>query len=116
MRGIGQAERIRAQSEIPSRDSLEKLETLRDTVQLLSQYEREGPPWSLRWGLYVGHEIYPSARRLYFNNFYQVLFGQTQYALLDWLRKLPGKPGPSDEYRPTYDTLKGYLITALHIT
>ena len=97
--------------DLPSRDSLVKLNALRETVSLLARYEREGAPWSLRWGLYVGHDIYPSSRRLYFASFQQLLFGQSQAALLDWLKKLPGKPGPNDEYKPTYDTLKAYLIT-----
>ncbi len=42
------------------------------------------------------------------------MFGATQQALLDWLRRLPQKPGPNDEYTPTYNTLKGYLITTSH--
>lgn len=103
-----------AAQELPSLVSLERLDALRETVEQLSFWEREGAPWSLRWGLYVGHDLYPSARRLYFASFHQLLFGQTQLALLDWLRKLPDKPGPSDEYKPTYDDLKGYLITTSH--
>lgn len=100
-----------AAQELPSLPALQRLDALRETVQQLSLWEREGAPWSLRWGLYTGHDIYPSARRLYFTAFYQLLFGQTQAALLDWLHKLPDKPGPSDEYKPTYDDLKAYLIT-----
>jgi type VI secretion system protein ImpL len=113
VRGIGRETGGAAQG-LPSLDALQRLDTLRETVQLLSKYEHDGAPWSLRWGLYVGHEIYPSARRLYFASFHQLLFGQTQLALLEWLQKLPPKPGPKDEYRPTYDTLKGYLITTSH--
>ncbi|HLH39431.1 MAG TPA: ImcF-related family protein [Bryobacteraceae bacterium] len=103
-----------AAQELPSLDSLERLDALRDTVQQLSIWEREGAPWSLRWGLYAGHDLYPSARRLYFAAFYHLLFGNTQLALLDWLRKLPEKPGPNDQYKPTYDDLKAYLITTSH--
>ena len=54
------------------------------------------------------------ARKLYFDRFRQLLFGATQVSLLDWLHKLPSKPGPNDQYRPTYDTLKAYLITTSH--
>jgi type VI secretion system protein ImpL len=110
-RGIGRGETGGAGQQLPSRDALERLDKLRETVELLSQYEREGPPWSLRWGLYVGSDLYPPARRLYFSRFHQLLFGSTQEALVDTLRKLPPKPGPNDEYKPTYDTLKAYLIT-----
>jgi len=113
-RGIARSESGGGGQELPSRDSLERLDTLRDTVELLSLYEREGAPWSLRWGLYVGSDMYPTARNLYFNRFKQLLFGSTQLSLLEWLRKLPGKPGPADEYKPTYDTLKAYLMTTSH--
>ena len=110
-RGIGRSESGGAGQQLPSRDALERLDTLRQTVEQLSQYEREGAPWSLRWGLYVGGDLYPPARRLYFSRFHQLLFGSTQAALVETLRKLPSKPGPNDEYKPTYDTLKAYLIT-----
>jgi type VI secretion system protein ImpL len=113
-RGIAQSESGGGGQELPSRSALERLDTLRETTELLSQYEREGAPWSLRWGLYVGHDMFPTVRRLYFNRFHQLLFGSTQAALLQWMRKLPSKPGPTDEYKPTYDTLKGYLITTTH--
>jgi type VI secretion system protein ImpL len=113
-RGIARSESGGGGQELPSRDSLERLDTLRDTVEQLSLYEREGAPWSLRWGLYVGSDMYPTARSLYFNRFKQLLFGSTQLSLLEWLRKLPGKPGPADEYKPTYDTLKAYLMTTSH--
>ncbi len=113
-RGIGRYETGGATQQLPSRDALERLDHLRDTVQLLSQYERDGAPWSLRWGLYAGSDLYPSARRLYFERFKQLLFGSTQASLVETLRSLPAKPGPNDEYKPTYDTLKGYLITTTH--
>jgi type VI secretion system protein ImpL len=113
-RGIAQTESGGGGQELPSRDSLERLDTLRDTVELLSFYEREGPPLSLRWGLYVGGDMYPTARTLYFSRFKQLLFGSTQASLLEWLHKLPDKPGPDDAYKPTYDTLKAYLITTSH--
>ncbi len=114
VRGIGPSEAGGASENLPSLDALERLETLRQSVELLSSYERQGAPWSLRWGLYIGHDVYPPTRRLYFSHFRQLLFGSTQLALLEWIRKLPAKPGPNDEYKPTYDTLKGYLITTSH--
>jgi type VI secretion system protein ImpL len=64
---------------------------------------------SYRWGLYVGDNIYPHVRSIYFTEFRQLLFGQTQTALVQSLRDLPATPGP--DYGTTYDTLKAYLIT-----
>ena len=110
-RAIARSETGGAGQQLPSRDALERLDTLRQTVEQLSWYERDGAPWGLRWGLYVGGDLFPPARRLYFSRFHQLLFGSTQAALVETLRKLPPKPGPGDEYKPTYDTLKAYLIT-----
>ncbi|MEP7354106.1 MAG: ImcF-related family protein [Acidobacteriota bacterium] len=110
-RGISSAESGGAAQQLPSRDALQRLDTLRQAVQQLSEYSRNGAPWSLRWGLYVGNDIYPTAREIYFSRFHQIMFGATQDALLQWLRRLPVKPGPDDPYQPSYDTLKAYLIT-----
>ncbi len=94
---------------LPSTDALRRLDRLRQSVETLDAYRREGPPLSLRWGLYIGDDLYPRARRVYFDKFRQLLFAQTQARMLDNLRSLPAVPGP--EYAPTYDTLKAYLIT-----
>jgi type VI secretion system protein ImpL len=112
--GISRAETGGAAEQLPALAALERLDTLRQSVELLSLYRRQGPPWRLRWGLYTGDSIYPNVRRLYFARFHQLLFGATQASLLEWLRRLPDKPAPNDEYRPTYDTLKAYLITTSH--
>src|SRR6185295_18665469 len=94
-RGISSAES--SGLNLASADSLRKLETLRQSLETLTTYEREGAPLSLRWGLYTGDSLYPEVRRLYFNRFHQVLFGQTQATLLSTLQRLPLAPAPSDE-------------------
>jgi type VI secretion system protein ImpL len=94
---------------VASLDSLQRLETLRQSLAELTGFHRNGAPLSYRWGLYTGEDLYPHIRRIYFDSFRRVLFGQTQTGLLDNLRSLPLKPGPA--YGPTYDTLKAYLIT-----
>lgn len=90
-------------------DSLQKLETLRQKLATLTLYESDGAPWSLRWGLYSGHDLYLEVKRTYFKRFHQLLFGQVQSTLLSTLQQLPPTPGPA--YSPTYQTLKAYLIT-----
>lgn len=97
--------------EIASLDSLKRLESLRQELATLTQYEREGAPLSMRWGLYTGGRLYPAAYRLYFARFHALLFGSTQASMLDSLRRLPAAPAPTDPYSPPYDTLKAYLIT-----
>ena len=97
--------------QLPSLDALNRLETLRQSVETLAQYEREGAPFGMRWGLYTGSSLYPDVRKLYFQHFRKLLLAQTQAALLQTLSALPVTPGPNDQYGPVYDTLKAYLIT-----
>ena len=97
--------------QLPSVDELNRLELLRQPVERLADYQEYGRPFSMGWGLYIGKSLYPHARRIYFQTFHQLLFGQTQDALVQSLRALPLSPGPNDQYSPVYETLKAYLIT-----
>ncbi len=97
--------------QLPTLDTLNKLETLRQSFATLSEYHQDGPPFSMRWGLYVGNTLYPDVLRIYFQHFQHLLFGQAQANLVQTLSALPGAPGPNDQYGPAYDTLKAYLIT-----
>ncbi|MEO8595732.1 MAG: ImcF-related family protein [Candidatus Solibacter sp.] len=97
---------------LASLDALRKLETLRQSLATLVKYRHEGAPWSYKWGLYTGDSMYPEVRRIYFNRFRQLLFLQTQGAILENLRGLPVSQGPP--YQDTYDALKAYLITTSH--
>jgi type VI secretion system protein ImpL len=100
-----------ALGQAPSLDALQRLENLRQSLDQLTTYQQEGPPLRLRWGLYTGDDLYPVIRRIYYQRFHQLLFAQTQAAMLDWLQRLPAAPGATDDYGVTYDTLKAYLIT-----
>lgn len=110
--GISAAEG--AGTQLASLDALQRLEKLRQSLGTLRQYQTAGPPLHLRWGLYVGDSLYPAASKVYFNRFYQLLFAQTQNALLATLRGLPAAPGPNDAYGPAYQALKAYLISTSH--
>ena len=91
-------------------DSLRKLETLRQSLEILTKYNREGAPLGFRWGLYIGNDLYPDVRKLYFADFGKLLLTPTQNILVDFMRTLPSTPtGP--EYGFTYDSLKAYLET-----
>jgi type VI secretion system protein ImpL len=94
-------------------DSLRRLENLRQSLETLTVYNREGAPWSYRWFLYAGDELYPDVRRLYFGRFKALLFGQTQNSLAGVLSGLPAAPAQPavPAYDPTYEALKAYLIT-----
>jgi len=95
----------------PSLTDLQKLDHLRQDLTTIATYRKDGVPLSLRWGLYAGDEIYPEARKVYFERFRQLLFTDTQAKLLSDLRALPDKPGPNDAYETAYNDLKAYLIT-----
>ncbi|HTB10503.1 MAG TPA: ImcF-related family protein [Bryobacteraceae bacterium] len=108
-RGIPAAEG--AGGAVPGVDSFQKLETVRQSLAKLTAYERDGAPFSLRWGLYKGSDILPDVRKVYYAKFRQLLFGSTQAQMLTSLQRSPATPGPNDDYGPPYDTLKSYLLT-----
>jgi type VI secretion system protein ImpL len=96
--------------QMASLDELKKLEVLRQFVEMLTNDEREGPPFSMRWGLYAGTSLLPDARKIYFQHFQELLFKQAQAALRQTLTSLPGSPRPNDRYDPAFDALKAYLM------
>ncbi|HLY19508.1 MAG TPA: ImcF-related family protein [Bryobacteraceae bacterium] len=96
-------------SDLASVEALRRLEALRQSLQTLTTYYRQGAPMRYRWGLYVGDDLYPQVRLIYFRRFKALLFGQTQNSLVTFLDGLPPTPGPP--YDQTYNSLKGYLIT-----
>lgn len=112
-RGISSADSAAA---VPSHDSLRKLDTLRESVNTLANYERKTPPrpLGLSWGLYSGNGLYPVVRKIYFDRFRQLLFANTQGQLLSTLKALPNKPGAKDNDSYAYFTLKAYLMTTSH--
>jgi type VI secretion system protein ImpL len=100
-----------APGEVPSVDSLTKLDRLRGVLERLRGYQRDGAPTMMRWGLYAGDTLLPTSRKLYFESFRNVMFGESQTAVLDFMKRLPQAPGPQDDYMTSYNTLKAYLIT-----
>ena len=98
---------------------LQKLDRLRADLVDLSDWEENGPPWSMRWGLYSGHELYGDAMQFYFDRFNRLLFTDTQRRVTEHMLALPDSPPPtelndpqsSDQYLKAYNELKAYLIT-----
>ena len=100
-----------ATNAIPSDEALRKLEAFRQPLAELTDYEYNGAPLSMRWGLYSGSSILPSVRRAYYTRFSQLLFGGTQAGLAAYLQRVPTTPAPADDYGFGYDSLKAYLLT-----
>ncbi len=116
IRGVRQAaEQARTMQAVPGQlptvDQLQKLDRLRNELQTIATYKREGTPWSLRSFLYVGDNIYQPARQVYFARFAELIFNETHERLRLSLRNLKDRPDPTDSYEPAYNQLRAYLIT-----
>lgn len=94
-----------------SATQLAELDRLRQTILELENFEKDGAPWSFRWGLYRGHSLLEPARRLYFQRFRWLLLATTQQKVGGSLDKLPGTAPPDAEYLSAYNPLRAYLIT-----
>jgi type VI secretion system protein ImpL len=99
---------------LPTLDALRRIDALKDELQTLTRYERSGPPWRLRWGLYSGSALYPGAWRDYFRAFERLQFAATRDSVVRELRTLPDAPTPASDYGRTYATLKAYQIITTH--
>jgi type VI secretion system protein ImpL len=97
---------------LPSLDQLQKLDSLRQSLAQLSEYQDNGAPLRYRLGLYAGNELLPEVRTAYYDRFRALLFGQTQKGLVNFMQKVPDDPSPQDDYGTAYDSVKSYLLTA----
>ena len=91
--------------------ALQAMDELRVEVEQLGEWEREGPPLRLRWGLYKGSALYPLVRELYHGKFESLVLKPARRSLLDSLQRLPVSPEERSEYQPNYNLLKAYLMT-----
>lgn len=100
---------------LPSLGDLQALDQLRQTIVQLDAYQRDGAPWTYRFGLYQGDKLDLSARNIYFDRFRPMLLNPAQANFVQYLRALPDAPAATDDsssYVAAYNPLKAYLITA----
>ncbi len=98
---------------VPSLDDLRALDGLRQQLETLLDYERNGPPLRMRWFLYSGNRVLPAAYNLYFQRFRQMFFDDFHAKLVADLGRLPAVSDGSVAYGTAYDDLKGYrMITS----
>jgi type VI secretion system protein ImpL len=100
-------------NQVASFGDLKKLDSLRSELVDITNYDQNGAPLSLRWGLYVGDDIYPDAKRVYFERFRRLLLAETKTRVTDNLNAVAGKSAtnaPNDSYQKSYDELRAYLI------
>ena len=101
----------------PSLETLRGMESLRAQVATLLQYERDGAPWRLRWGLYSGNRVLPAAYDLYFQRFRQFFYDDIHGSIAATLSRLPATPDPNSPYNAVYDRVKAYrMITQCKCT
>jgi type VI secretion system protein ImpL len=96
-----------AADQLASADSLRRLEDVRQAFTTVSDYQRDGRPMRLGFGLYVGDQLYNPLYRVYFGVFRRLLLGQTQ----DNLVELLSRPSVTQDRGYVYNALKAYLIT-----
>jgi type VI secretion system protein ImpL len=90
---------------------LASLDRLRLTLMQLETFDRQGAPFSFRWGLYRGHSLIAPARQVYFDIFARLLLVRTQKNLVATLGTLPDTAPANAEYSTAYNPLRAYLIT-----
>jgi type VI secretion system protein ImpL len=99
---------------LPDKASLEKLESLRKTLQTLDGYKTEGAPYKLRMGLYSGNDMYPHVKEIWCQKFNQTLLGPTHGGLQRMLKNLPNSPQPTDDYGTYFGALRTYLTLTVY--
>ncbi len=98
--------RVGEEAKVRPPDDLAQLESLRQSLNELEQ-ENAHPPLHEQWFLYTGYDLYPAARKAYFDRFRRLLLDPTRKVLASRLRSMPNtKP----DYGTGYEDLKAYLI------
>jgi type VI secretion system protein ImpL len=100
-----------ASATVPSLTDLQALDQLRLTIVQLDGFERNGVPWTYRFGLYQGDKLAARARQIYFARFRPMLLNSAHANFVTYLRGLPNTPAPGADYPAAYNPLKAYLMT-----
>ncbi len=111
--GRGLAAATAPTGDLPPVETLRRLDSLRARLGDVLEWNRNGAPLHLRWGLYAGHRIEADLRQLYFTQFATLLFNPTRDAMTRALYALPAVP-QGTEYAATRDLLKAHLITTAY--
>lgn len=99
---------------LPSTNDLKALDDLRLTILRLDDFQKNGAPWSYRWGLYQGDKLSVQARRIYFDRFRPMMLNPAQANFVTYMRGLPDAPAVKNDfssYIAAYNPLRAYLIT-----
>ncbi len=100
-----------SEADVPAPETLTKLDRLRQSLEILADYERDGPPLRFRWGLYEGSSLYRQLGPVYMDRLEAVLLRPTRTSIVRALRNVPAAPREAGEYGRIYNLLKAYLMT-----
>lgn len=90
--------------------SVQQLDKLREGVARLYSW-REGAPWGMRWGMYVGDTLYGPLRNVYLGSLRNGFEFPLKKDLEGRLRSIDtGTTVSIEAYNRNYDTLKTYLM------
>ena len=95
---------------VPSLDDLREMEGLRQQLETLEQYDREGPPLRLRWFLYSGGRVLPDLYHLYYQHFRVMFFNDFYSRLSAGLGALPSTSDGSVTYDTAYSEVRAYRM------
>ena len=85
-------------ADAPSLEALRASSRCATRLETLLDYDRNGAPWRMRWGLYAGTDALPSVYDLYFQRFRQLFFDDMQSSISGTLLRLPGSPDAQNSY------------------
>ena len=106
-----QAREVAGVSAITGSADLQRLEGARALADQVLGFERRGHPLGLSWGLYVGTQLAPTLRRVYFESFDRVLWRDTRDSLVGYLNALPAAKTDGADFGRAQDALAAYLLT-----
>ena len=92
-------------------DGLKALDDAHTQLAVLDDYEKNGPPIQMRWGMYMGNDIAPPFRRAYAAVVERAFVLRCHAFLRDRLASLDSSPVRSaDDFSKQFDDLKLYLM------
>ncbi|MBL8721828.1 MAG: type VI secretion system membrane subunit TssM [Myxococcales bacterium] len=95
----------------PPEQKAKRLDALLGQLRKLDNWRAKGADLDMRWGMYVGERLYPSARSVYVAQL-KVGFADPTRALLDGRLKSidPASAQKGEAFNRSYDDLKVYLM------
>ena len=106
-----------ATGQLPPPSDVQELAAAGELVEKLGEWSKSGAPMRLRWGLYVGDQLYRPACQAYARGLNQLILDPVRASLSAKLNAYSNAPGPSSvsgdltgSYQTAYRELKTYLI------